>query len=303
MSSPPSAAHPLDVPFALIYLRDPDTGMLTLRGAVGLEEAGAASPATVDLERDGGGVWSLKRAAEGETVLLEDVERRVSLTGGPWKDPVRSALVMPIASAEKTAPLGVLVAGLSPNRALDEGYRSFHELLVGQVSVALRNARAYEEERQRAEALAELDRAKTAFFSNISHEFRTPLTLMLGPVEHLLAGNAGALPEAARSELEVLHRNAGRLLRLVNSLLDFSRLEAGRIEASYAPTDLSALTADLASSFRSAVERAGLKLTVDCPPLSAARLPGQGALGEGRPQPRLQRLQVHLQGGDLRPDA
>jgi signal transduction histidine kinase len=262
------SGHPLDVPFALIYLRSADGRTFIRCGTVGLEEGGPASPATVEVEKEGEDVWGLKRAAAGETLLLEDVEHRVSLTGGPWKDPVRSALVMPIAASGQGAPLGVLVAGLSPNRALDEGYRSFHELLVGQVSVALRNARAYEEERQRAEALAELDRAKTTFFSNISHEFRTPLTLMLGPVEHLLSGNAGPLPEAARAELEVLHRNAGRLLRLVNTLLDFSRLEAGRIEASYAPLEFSTLTADLASSFRSTVERAGLKFTVDCPPLS-----------------------------------
>ncbi|HZH75514.1 MAG TPA: ATP-binding protein [Archangium sp.] len=248
--------HPLDVPFALLYLRGPD-GTLTRQGAIGME-VGA----------DDEDVWHLKRAAGGETLLMEDVERRVSLTGGPWKDPVRSALVMPIPSSGQSAPLGVLVAGLSPNRALDEGYRSFCELLVGQVSVALRNAQAHEEERRRSEALAELDRAKTAFFSNISHEFRTPLALMLGPLEDLLAGSAGALPETARSELERVHRNAGRLLRLVNTLLDFSRLEAGRLDASYEPLDFSTLSADLASTFRSAVERAGLTLTVDCPPLS-----------------------------------
>ncbi|QRN95145.1 response regulator [Archangium violaceum] len=262
------SGHPLDVPFALIYLRGPDGRTFTRHGTIGLEEENPSSPATVDVEKEGDGIWCLRSAAAGETILLGDVERRVTLTGGPWKDPVHSALVMPIASSGQTAPLGVLVVGLSPNRALDEGYRSFCELLAGQVSVALRNSRAYEEERQRAEALAELDRAKTTFFSNISHEFRTPLTLMLGPVEHLLAGNAGPMPEAARSELEVLHRNAGRLLRLVNTLLDFSRLEAGRLEAHYAPLELSALTADLASSFRSTVERAGLELTVDCPPLS-----------------------------------
>jgi signal transduction histidine kinase len=262
------ASNPLDVPFALIYLRDLDGGTLRLCGAIGLDQGGPASPAIVDLEEDGDSIWPLRRAAGGETLLVEDVERRVALTGGPWKDPVRSALVMPLASSGQTAPLGVLVAGVSPNHALDESYRSFFELLAGQVSMALRNARAYEEERQRAEALAELDRAKTAFFSNISHELRTPLTLMLGPAEDLLSGRAGPLPEAARSEIEVLHRNAGRLLRLVNTLLDFSRQEAGRLEASYAPTDVSALSADLASSFRSAVERAGLTLTVDCPPLS-----------------------------------
>jgi signal transduction histidine kinase len=262
------AEHPLDVPFALLYLRDPEAGTLSLRGAFGMSEGGAASPLTVDLEGVGEEVWPLSRAARGESVLVEDVERRAALVGGPWSDPVRSAWVRPIASSGQTAPLGVLVAGVSPNRALDEGYTSFYELLTAQVSVALRNAQAYEEERKRAEALAELDRAKTAFFSNISHEFRTPLTLMLGPLEDLLTQQAGTLPETAHTELERVHRNAGRLLRLVNTLLDFSRLEAGRLEARQEATDLSRLTADLASSFRSAIERAGLKLTVDCPPLS-----------------------------------
>ena len=114
--------------------------------------------------------------------------------------------------------------------------------------------------RRRVEALAELDRAKTAFFSNVSHEFRTPLTLLLGPLEDALADPAAPLAGAQRERAEVAHRNALRLLRLVNTLLDFTRLEAGRAEASFDPTDLSALTADLASGFRSAAERAGLRL-------------------------------------------
>jgi signal transduction histidine kinase len=251
------AEHPLDVPFALLYLRDPERGTLSLRAAFGVREEGM-----------GEDLWPLQRAARGEVVLVEDVERRIALTGGPWNDPVRAAWVRPIASSGQAAPLGVLVVGVSPNRALDEGYSSFYELLTAQVSVALRNAQAYEEERRRAEALAELDRAKTAFFNNISHEFRTPLTLMLGPLEDLLTQQAGALPETAHAELERVHRNAGRLLRLVNTLLDFSRLEAGRLEAHQEATDLSRLTVDLASSFRSAIERVGLTLTVDCPPLS-----------------------------------
>jgi signal transduction histidine kinase len=248
------AQHPLDVPFALLYLRSEDGGQLVLRGSVGLEvEPGAEG-------------WPLERVAAGETVRVEDVERRVAVRGGPWADAVRTALVMPVASSGQRKPLGVLVAGVSPNRALDEGYSSFYELLVSQVSVALRNAQAYEEEKRRAEQLAQLDRAKTAFFNNVSHEFRTPLTLMLGPLEDLLA--SGQLPPEAHRELEVVHRNAGRLLRLVNSLLDFSRQQEGRLEASFEPVDLAAYTAELAQAFRAAVERAGLTLTVDCPPLS-----------------------------------
>ena len=67
--------------------------------------------------------------------------------------------------------------------------------------------------------------------------------------------------------VEIAHRNGLRLLKLVNTLLDFSRIEAGRVQASYEPTDLAALTAELAEHFRSAMERAGLELDVDCPPL------------------------------------
>jgi K+-sensing histidine kinase KdpD len=158
------------------------------------------------------------------------------------------------------------VAALNPHRAADDNYRSFLELFVGQLSAGLANARAYETEKKQAEALAQLDRAKTAFFSNVSHEFRTPLTLMLGPTEDALQSEERVLRGEA---LDIVHRNELRLLKLVNALLDFSRMEAGRVQASYVPTDLSQLTCDLASAFRSAMERGGLRYEVDCAPLSA----------------------------------
>src|SRR5580765_3533871 len=127
--------------------------------------------------------------------------------------------------------------------------------------------KAHEREiaRQREE-LAKLDELKTQFFANISHEFRTPLTLMMGPLEDAIAQPEG-LSAANRERLDLAHRNSLRLLKLVNTLLDFSRIEAGRIQASYEPTDLALMTADFASVFRSAIEKAGLRLTVDCPPL------------------------------------
>ena len=120
----------------------------------------------------------------------------------------------------------------------------------------------HEQARSQAEALAEIDRLKTAFFANVSHEFRTPLTLMLGSLHHSLV--SGQLPATLRPQLEMAHRNSLRLLKLVNSLLDFSRIEAGRVSAAFEPVDLGAFTYDLASNFRSAMERAGLQFDVRC---------------------------------------
>jgi PAS domain S-box-containing protein len=134
----------------------------------------------------------------------------------------------------------------------------------GQIAVLFSNI----SERQRAESLAELDRTKTLFFSNVSHEFRTPLTLSLAPLQDALSDSANPLPGVQRERLKLVHRNTLRLLKLVNTLLDFSRIEAGRMEAVYEPTDLALYTTELAGVFRSAIEQAGLRLVVDCPPLA-----------------------------------
>lgn len=127
--------------------------------------------------------------------------------------------------------------------------------------------RALQDVRAANAKLAELDSAKTTFFNNISHEFRTPLTLMLGPLEDELAASTAELHPARVERLTLAHRNSLRLLKLVNGLLEFARLEAGRVQTAFQPTDLSQLTAEIASHFDSALERAGLQLITDCPPL------------------------------------
>ena len=260
-----------DLPFVLIYLLDPDAGTASLAGATGLPEASSASPRCVDLAAADGqhSGWPLRAVLEsGRAEVVTELGKRFgSLPGSLWPEPPERAVVLPMAKPGQARLAGFVVVGASPRLVFDDGYKGFMDLLAGQVATAVTNARAYEEERQRAEALAELDRAKTAFFSNVSHEFRTPLTLILGPVDDALAGADGELPPPVRERLAVAHRNGLRLQRLVNTLLDFSRIEAGRVRASYEPTDLAALTADLASNFRSACEKAGLELTVDCPPL------------------------------------
>ena len=258
-----------DLPFVLIYLLDDDAKKAKLVGVTGLPDGSPAAPPNIDLAMDLKESWPLRVVLEsGHLQIVTGLgERFGPLRCAPWPEPTQRAVVVPMAKPGQPRPAGFLVAGISSRLEFSDEYKGFLELLASHVASAVSNARAYEEEKRRAEELAALDRAKTAFFSNVSHEFRTPLTLMLGPVEDLLARSHTDLTPAAAVQLELVNRNGLRLLRLVNSLLDFSRIEAGRVRALYQPTNLAAFTADLASNFRSACERAGLRLIVDCSPL------------------------------------
>ena len=265
------ARNPDDVPFALLYLLDETHGAALLKQSTGISDSvERVSPSRIDLksEPDDPPFWKIRE------VLNSCQPQRISLTSleslpiGPAQQPVKEAIFLPVTSSGQNWCMGVLVAGVNPTRSVDSEYQTFFELVAGQVATIIQNARAAEEERKRVEALAEIDRAKTAFFSNVSHEFRTPLTLMLGPVEDLLSKSHTELSPNAKGQLELVNRNGSRLLRLVNTLLDFSRIEAGRMQAIYQPTDIARFTVDLASVFRSATEKAGLKLELNCPPLS-----------------------------------
>jgi signal transduction histidine kinase len=257
-----------DVTFALLYLLSEDEHALVLKASCGIDLKSAA--AVPEIQLDSADPWRISQVIRGgEAVVVHDLKERFGLLpGGVWPEPTSTAIVLPIAKpGQSVRPTAVLVAGVNPRRKLDDVYRGFFDLVAGHMAAAVSNARAYEEERRRAEALAQIDRAKTVFFSNASHELRTPLTLMLSPLEEIMArGNSGTIA-VERDELELIHRNGLRLLKLVNTLLDFSRIEAGRVQAIYEPVDLAALTAELASAFRSAMERAQLAYEVDCAPL------------------------------------
>jgi PAS domain S-box-containing protein len=259
------AAHTKDIPFALIYLCD-ENGTASLAAAAGLENAGALAPLSLRIA-DPSSIWPLDRAyATGQAQYVDLSPRFARVPKAPPDEAPREAAILPIRSHRAHQIAGFLIAGLSPRLRLDESYSDFLQLVNSQIATAISTAVAYEEERRRAEALAEIDRAKTAFFSNVSHEFRTPLTLMLGPLEEML--HEDGLPAAERDRVSIAHRNSMRLLKLVNSLLDFSRMEAGRANATYSPVDLVGLTCDLAATFRSALEAGGLRLIVDCEPLT-----------------------------------
>jgi PAS domain S-box-containing protein len=254
-----------DMPFTLSYLFEKGETRARLACATGITVGHPAALEVLEVE-SAKSVWPIHDLlTQKNPIVVENLAERFGpVPMGAWdKEPSR-ALLVPITRQGQEVPAGVLIAALNPYRQLDANYSGFIDLVAGQIAAGIANARAYGEERKRSEALAAIDSAKTAFFSNVSHEFRTPLTLMLGPTEDALATPEKTL---RGTDLETVHRNELRLLKLVNTLLDFSRLEAGRVKASYLPTDLSAYTAELASVFRSAMAKAELTYIVETKPL------------------------------------
>jgi PAS domain S-box-containing protein len=258
-----------DLPFTLTYLftrdgdKDDHKEDAYLACATGIPENHPAAPQRIRSFALNP-AWPIQEVLNRKSAVMVEnlMERFDSIPTGFWDRSPSHALLVPITSQGQDVPAGVLIAGLNPYRQMDVNYSGFIDLVAGQIAASIANARAYDEERKRAQALAEIDRAKTRFFSNVSHEFRTPLTLMLGPLQDLLSRSQTHLSPTAKEQLELANRNGARLLRLVNTLLDFSRIEAGRVQAVYQATDLATFTAELASVFRSATERAGLKLVV-----------------------------------------
>ena len=254
------ANHPKDIPFSLQYLLQDGGKCASLVATSGIEPGTWFSPHRVDFSNAQMEPWPFDQVIESGCCMV--VSELIAL-GSSWPEPTSQALILPILKPGQSQFIGFMVVGVNSSRPLDDDYRVFFDLLVNQAAIAIANSQAYEQEYRRVNASIELDRVKMAFFSNISHEFRTPLTLMLGPIEEMLNGVSG---KEMLPLLDMVYRNGLRLQRLVNTFLDFSRIEAGRVQACFEPTDISAFTEELASSFRLACERAGLQLQIDCSP-------------------------------------
>ncbi|MFJ4198867.1 SpoIIE family protein phosphatase [Streptomyces sviceus] len=259
-----AASYPDEIPFLGLYLAS-EPGMRRPAASTGLRsapETGSLSAA----DRPEVAARLAQVVADGTPATLP----AAAFTGGSMAGqhaaaprlPVEQALALPLNSAGQV--VGVLVVGVNPCFPPAGAYHDFLEVLASAVAGALSAALAHEEQRRRAEALAELDRAKTTFFANVSHELRTPLTLLLGPLQQALADEDR--PER-HEQLELAERGALRLLKQVNTLLDVAQAEAGQTRPTLEPVDLAGATAELAGVFRSAFEAAGLTLEVDCPPL------------------------------------
>jgi PAS domain S-box-containing protein len=251
------------LPFAVVYLFDEAGEGAWRAGAAGFAGEHPVAPPLLHTS-SGEARWPLSQLWEGAGAVVPLTGRFGDLPRGRWPAAPETAYVVPLVQAAADHPYGFLVAGLNRYRPFDDTYRDFVDLVAGHLSAAISDARAIQAERERAEQLARLDQAKTDFFANVSHELRTPLTLLLGPAEDALGDRESPLPPAQATRLETIARNGQRMLQLVNTLLDFSRLESGRNHASFQRTDLCVLTGELGAMFHSAAERAGLRLDIEC---------------------------------------
>lgn len=259
-----------DIPFVLIYHLihvEKTEPHYRLAASIGLPAGTAIAPDLLDLAAVT--PWPVDDLVRLQTpVMVAGIADHLgSAQCGPYDEPPNAACVVPIKVAGSDLPVAIMVAGVSARLPYNDAYQNFYELIGAAIGTALVNAKTYEMEHVRAEALAEIGRVKTAFFSNVSHEFRTPLTLMLSPLEEVLSEET-IISKNHRQLLQFSYNNALRVLKLVNSLLDFAHIEAGRSQARFEPVDLARSTTELASNFRSACELAGLKLVVDCQPLA-----------------------------------
>jgi signal transduction histidine kinase/CheY-like chemotaxis protein len=252
--------HDRDLPFSAVYV-------------IGNDDPRPYLVATTYRPDDLGGArwlpWPLEPLVEGESLVVElqGSDHGFDIPRGAWDRPVDHAVLLPLRTTRERRTTGVFVGGFNPYRPVDDTAIGFARLVAGYIASALGTARAFEEERQRRQALEDLDRVKTQFFANVSHEFRTPLTLIMGPLTELRVAVADLGAPALARDVEIIQRNGSRLSKLVNTLLDFSRLQAGRANAAFQPVALDEFTVELAEAFRVAIEHAGLRLKVVAPPV------------------------------------
>jgi signal transduction histidine kinase/response regulator RpfG family c-di-GMP phosphodiesterase len=202
-----------------------------------------------------------------EPVAIDDLSHHPELNVSdlPLRSPARALLVVPLLSD------GRIIGSISLRQMHSARHWKPEEIelaqaVAAQAAIAVQQSRLYQMTRQQAEQLMELDRQKTEFFQNVSHEFRTPLTLNIGPLESAVSQEKGLDYEQSVIAL----RNSRRLLRLVNQLLDLQRLDAGRMQPSFRPCNLMDFVIQVVDSFRPYCQRKQIELETDledCPPV------------------------------------
>ncbi|MEO1521168.1 MAG: response regulator [Cyanobacteria bacterium J06633_2] len=195
--------------------------------------------------------------ATQEPVAINDLRQHPELNqlDLPLRSPARALLVVPLMSEGQIIG-SISLRQVNQARVWQQDEIDLTQAVASQAAIAVHQARLFQTTRQQAEKLIELDRQKTEFFQNISHEFRTPLTLNIGPLESAVA-QGGDLPH---EQAVIALRNSRRLLRLVNQLLDLQRLDAGRMQSMFCPCDLQTFVHHIVETFRPYCEKRHIRL-------------------------------------------
>ncbi len=245
------------VPFFVGYLPDGASGLVQV-ARYGLSGPSSQLPDAVPGTAEDHPLIEVATSRVRRQMTYEPTD--IGAAPGPLgPKPPDSALIAPLGAPGR--PLeGVVVLGINPYRRVDERYSTYATLVTRQLSGLFVDVRAATEERARTAALAELDQAKTTFFANVSHEFRTPLTVALSAAREL---RESGLTEAQARHVDAIQRSAERLNRLVDTLLTFAQAEAGHLAPHREPVDVARLTNDVVGMFRSVIESTGLDLETD----------------------------------------
>ncbi len=201
-----------------------------------------------------------------EPVVVTDMNDYPSSLSGfdlPLRGRSRSLIVVPLLADGKSIGSITLRQDNKARKWLPSEIELASQV-AAQAAIAVQQSRLYQKTREQAERLLELDKQKTEFFQNISHEFRTPITLIQGPLESAVASKEGL----SYAQSTIALRNSRRLLRLVNQLLDLQRLDAGRMQPTFRKCDLVEFTSLIVESFRTYCEKKGLQLKLklgECP--------------------------------------
>ena len=254
-----------DVPFSLIYLKEPDADRLRLIATTGFKARNSWTPEVVELAAEGDSVWLLRSAMESRSAqLMGNIQARFgALPGGPWQESPDSALVLPLGGTEQAEPAAVLVAGLSPHRLFDGPYRSFLETIAGHIGNAIASGRMREVELRRIEELSKLDRAKDEFLATLSHELRSPLQALSGWIDVLRREGADA--NQRKHALDAIDRSLRAETNLVQDLIEVSWLLAGKAEIEKTPVNLAEVIADAAEEVQPLTKEKGIALALEVP--------------------------------------
>jgi signal transduction histidine kinase/class 3 adenylate cyclase/response regulator of citrate/malate metabolism len=202
-----------------------------------------------------------------EPVIIDDLSQypEMNVLDVPLRSPARALLVVPLLYNGKIIG-SISLRQVHKPRQWETSEIELAQAVAAQAAIAVQQSRLYQKTRQQAEQLMELDRQKTEFFQNVSHEFRTPLTLTIGPLETAVAQQEGI----SYDQSVIALRNSRRLLRLVNQLLDLQRLDAGRMQPSFRPCNLTDFITQVVETFRPYCDRKQITLSThlsECPPI------------------------------------